>query len=137
MSAWKEREMPEYEEWGSLNASPDAAFGYLSDVGNLPKYVSGMILAQLEQDDHLRVAAEVQGRHEEGQAWFRVDPEGRRIEWGGQSRSGYSGWLEVSGSGPGCSVTIHLETDREEDAEDIRRALAQTMANITSQVEGL
>ena len=44
---------------------------------------------------------------------------------------------QVSGSGPGCSVTIHLVTDNEEDAEDIRRALAQTMANVTSQVEGL
>ncbi len=58
---------------------------------------------------------------------------------GGSARvhpSGYTGWLQVSGSGEDSSVTIHLSTDRDVDAEEIRRSLSEALSNITSQVEG-
>jgi carbon monoxide dehydrogenase subunit G len=126
--------MPEYEESGSVDASPEVVFGYLSDVDNLTDYIPNMVLAR-EEGQRLRVAAEVQGRHEEGAAWFRPDTDLRRIEWGGQDRAGYGGWLEVTAAGQGSAVTIHLSTDRVSDAEEIRGFLSQALVNIRDRVE--
>ncbi len=127
--------MPDYEESGSVNASPEAVFAYLSDIHNLTDYIPGMVLAR-EEGERLRVAAEVQGRHEEGAGWLRVEKDHRRMEWGGQGGAHYGGWLEVTDSAPGSTVTIHLSTDRESDAEEIRGSLSQALANIKDQVEG-
>ncbi len=126
--------MPEYEESGSVDASPDAVFDYLSDVGNLTDYIPHMVLAR-EEGQRLRVAAEVQGRHEEGAAWFRPDADLRRIDWGGQDTAGYRGWLEVTAAGRGSAVRIHLSTDQVSDAKEIQGSLSQALANIRNQVE--
>ena len=128
--------MPDYEETGPVALGAEAVFAYVSDVAHLTEYVPNMIQARSE-DDHLQVAAEVQGRHEEGAATFRADDERGLIEWGGSGPGGYRGWLQVSGSSETSStVTIHLSTDREEDAEEIRRSLSQALENIRKQVEG-
>jgi len=127
--------MPDYEETGSVAAAPDAVFAYVSDVSHLTDYVPNMTLARSE-GDRLQVAAEVQGRHEEGAARFQADQGSRRVEWGGHGPGGYRGWLQVSVSEEESSVTIHLSTDREEDAEEIRRSLSQALGNIRIQVEG-
>ena len=76
--------MPDFERTATVPASPDQAFQFLSNPKNLPSYVSEMVLARPEQGDRLHVAAEVQGRHEEGEAHFRSDPSQRRLEWGGE-----------------------------------------------------
>lgn len=93
-----------------------------------------MVLAAPEAD-RLLVAADVQGRHEQGVARFRVDPSRRRIEWRGEGASRYNGWLQVSSLDEGSSVTIHLSSDREEDAEDIRRSLAEALVNIRHRLQ--
>jgi len=118
-----------------VNASPEAVFAYLSDIDHLTDYIPGMVLAR-EEGERLRVAAEVQGRHEEGAAWLRTDRDLRRIEWGGEGAAGYGGWLKVTESAPGSAVTIHLRTDRESDAEEIRASLARALANIKEQLAG-
>jgi carbon monoxide dehydrogenase subunit G len=128
--------MPEYQESGSVNADPDTVFAYLSDVQHLADYIPHMALARVE-GERLRVAADVQGRHEEGTARFRADPDQRRIDWGGEDAKGYSGWLTVTASEPGSEVTIHLSTDRtanEADEAEIRTTLSQALANIRDQV---
>jgi carbon monoxide dehydrogenase subunit G len=127
--------MPEYEESGSVNASPDTVFAYLSDIDHLTHYIPGMVLAHHE-GELLRVAAEVQGRHEEGEAWLRTDEDLRRITWGGEGSAGYGGWLGVTESAPGSAVTIHLSTDRESDEQEIRATMTQALANIKEQVAG-
>ena len=121
--------MPEYEDSGSVNASPEAVFAYLSDVHHLTEYIPHLALARVE-GEHLRVAAEVQGRHEEGNARFSADPDQRRIDWGGEGTPGYSGWLKVSASEPGSDVTIHLSTHRTSDEAEISATLSQALANI-------
>jgi Polyketide cyclase / dehydrase and lipid transport len=125
--------MPEYEETQTVNAAPDVVFDYVSDVDHLPEYIPHMVLAHAT-GDRLRVAADVQGRHEEGDAWFRADHDHRRIEWGADDSGRYQGWLQVSGSGQGSLVTIHLSTERDEDAQQIRDALSEALHNITSRV---
>jgi carbon monoxide dehydrogenase subunit G len=122
--------MPEYERSGPVNAKPDAVFAFLSDIRHLPEYIPDMVLARAE-GDRLRVAADVEGRHEEGTASFKADSQQRRIDWGAAGTAGYGGWLQVSASDPGSTVTIHLSTDRASDDAQIQASLSQALANIS------
>lgn len=122
--------MPEFERTVTVPASPDNAFQYLGDPRNLTAYVAEMVLARPEGGDRMRVAAEVQGRHEEGEAHFRADASERRLEWGGQDASSYQGWLQVSDANAGSTVTIHLHVAHEHDEAEINRALDETVTNI-------
>jgi hypothetical protein len=81
----------------------------------------------------LRVAAEVQGRHEEGDATFAADRAGRRLEWG-RAGSEYRGWLQVrpNGAAGTSTVTIHLHTKSDTDRASVEGAIDATMANIRS-----
>jgi hypothetical protein len=127
--------MPEYERSFSLQVSPDEAYGYLADPANMPRYVATMITARPGGEGRLRVAAEVSGRHEEGEASLLRDDGARRMEWGSGTNPRYHGWLEVGGSASSASVTIHISTDRTEEADEAERVLDQTVANIRAQLE--
>ena len=122
--------MGDYQRIVSVDAAPDAAFASLSDPSNLPRYVATLVSAEPEQEGRLRVAADVQGRHEEGEARVRIDEAGRRMEWSGEEGRGYRGWLEVTAEGTGSSVTIHIEGARDDERAEIDRALDETSANI-------
>jgi uncharacterized protein YndB with AHSA1/START domain len=122
--------MPEYEQTQTIDATPDAVFDYVSNPDHLTEYIPNMVLAHAT-GDHLRVAADVQGRHEEGDAWFRADQHRRRLEWGTDNPGRYQGWLQVSGSDKTTTATIHLTTERDEDAQQIRDALTQALHNIS------
>jgi len=122
--------MAEYERSATVNATPAATYDYLADPRHMPDYVATMTQAQRSDGGHLHVAAEVEGRHEEGDAMFRSDPVSRRLEWGREGHA-YRGWLTVGGDdGPISTVTIHLETHDESDGAAIERALDETIANI-------
>src|SRR5438132_14303884 len=119
--------MPELERTADLKVEPDVAFGYLSDPKNLTSYVSTMVMSEPEAGGDLRVAADVEGRHEEGEASFRPDPAARKIEWGSKANAAYHGWLEVSEHSGGSSVTVRISTDRTEEGDRIERALDETI----------
>lgn len=128
--------MPEYERSETIESDPAAAYEFLANPRNLPKYVATMVMAEPESRDRLRVAAEVAGRHEEGDARFHGDPARRRVEWGGTA-NGYHGWLEVAAAGDGRSrVTIHLTTSTDEESDEVERGLTQTLANIKGELRG-
>ena len=127
--------MADHERSITVAAAPDAAFRLLADPGNLPRYVATMVEARPEGHDELHVAAEVQGRHEEGEARFQVDEAARRLSWGGRDESGYGGWLQVAGSNGGAAVTVHIHSERSDEEGEITRALDETMANIRRLVE--
>lgn len=122
--------MVDYERNVTVDAAPDAAFRFLADPSNLPRFVATMVLAEPEQEERLRVAAEVWGRREEGAARVQVDASGRRMEWSGEGDRNYGGWLEVSEAGEGSSVTIHITAVSDEEEAEINRALDETAANI-------
>jgi uncharacterized protein YndB with AHSA1/START domain len=122
--------MTDHERTVTVSAAPDDAFGSLTDPSALPRYVATMISAEPGEGDRLRVAADVAGRHEEGEARVRVDGAARRMEWAGEEGSGYRGWLEVVAAGAGSSVTIHIEGARDDERAEIDRALDETAANI-------
>jgi uncharacterized protein YndB with AHSA1/START domain len=122
--------MVDHERTVAVDAAPDEAFRSLTDQSNLPRYVATMISAEPGEGDRLRVAADVQGRHEEGEARFEVDEAERRMQWAGEEGTGYRGWLEVVAAETGSSVTIHIEGARDEDRADTDRALDETAENI-------
>jgi uncharacterized protein YndB with AHSA1/START domain len=127
--------MAEYKRSATVHATPATTYEYLSDPRHLPDYVARMTQARPTAEDHIQVAADVQGRHEEGEAIFRADPSMRRLDWGREGHD-YRGWLTVEeGDDAGSStVTIHLQTHDEADAAEVERALDETMAKIEGAV---
>jgi hypothetical protein len=74
------------------------------------------------------------GKPVEGDAWFRVDADARRIEWGSEGPNEYHGYLDVAPSGAGSSVEVHLHTTRVDDGDpEVEDALRETLAAIGSQ----
>jgi uncharacterized protein YndB with AHSA1/START domain len=130
--------MADYERSVALAAPADRTFECLANPANMPKYVAMMTTASPRGDDTLHVAAEVQGRHEEGDAHFHADPARRRLEWGGEGEGGYRGWLEVTESDGGSTVTVHIhaEHDSGEDDAVINRAFDETLQRMKDLVEG-
>ena len=122
--------MTDFERTATVASTPDDAFRFLSDPGNLPRYVAMMSAAQPEGRDRLHVAADVQGRHEEGDARFRTDASARRVEWGGEGADGYGGWLQVVAAPAGSRITLHLHVQHDQDEAEINRTLDETVANI-------
>lgn len=130
--------MADYVRTIGLAAPADRVFECLADPANMPKYVAMMTTATPQGGDTVRVAAEVEGRHEEGDAKVHADPGRRRLEWGGAGEGGYRGWLEVVEADGGASVTvqIHAERDSAEDESLINRSFDETMERIKELVEG-
>ena len=131
-------QMADYERTVELAAPADQAFECLADPANMPKYVAMMTTAQPRGGETVHVAAEVQGRHEEGDATVHADAARRRLEWGGAGEGGYHGWLEVADSAGGSTVTVHIhaEHDSADDQELINRGFDETMERIKALVEG-
>jgi uncharacterized protein YndB with AHSA1/START domain len=122
--------MRDFERTVIVSAAPDEAYRFLADPGNMPGYIATMVLARPEEGNRLRVAADVEGRHEEGDARFRTNPGERLLEWGAEDDSHYYGWMRVSPDGNGSSVTIHLHVARDEDEAEVNRVMDETGQNI-------
>jgi hypothetical protein len=73
------------------------------------------------------------GREVEGEAWFRVDGEARRVEWGSEGPNDYHGGLAVT-DGPPATVEVHISTENVV-SEGIDGDLDRTLANVKRLVE--
>jgi uncharacterized membrane protein len=127
--------MAEYENSTEVSASADALFDYLSDVGNLPEYFSRIRSATPAEGEAVHTVAETpDGRTVEGEAWFRVDRGAKRLEWGSEGPSDYSGHLDVTAVGDRSRVEVHVSTSRVESPE-VQRGVDETVAAIKRAVE--
>ena len=122
--------MPDYTHTVRVDAAPDEAFAVLSEPANLPRYVATMVEAEAEPGDRLHVAADVEGRHEEGEARLTTDRDARTMEWSGPGHGAYHGRLQVDADGNAALVTIRIHVERDADEAEIERALAETAANV-------
>jgi uncharacterized membrane protein len=125
--------MPTYSRSRTLHAGEDRVFEYLANVENLPEYFDHMTAAKPLGGDKVDVTAEVHGKTEHGEAWFRVDRTARRIQWGSPS-SPYSGVLDLTADQDRTIVDIELHTEHTTD-EEIYQALDDTLDHIQAQVE--
>ena len=130
----KGRAMTTIERSITVTSSPDRTFDYVSDVGNLPRYMDSMTSAELTGPEEVHVTAEVpdQGT-EEGEAWFRTDPATRRVEWGSESGSDYHGWLQVDGD-PGTGGSL-VRLGLQMAHEDVDDSIGRTLETLRSQVD--
>ena len=96
-----------------------------------------MTSAEPAGGEAVRVTAEVDGREQEGEAWFRVDQEAKQVEWGSEGPNDYQGWLDVTDQGGGrSSVAVRVSTVRVEDRPDeINQGLERTLGNVKRLVE--
>lgn len=115
-----------------VDADPERTFAYLSDVGNLPRYMDSMTSAERTAPEEVHVTAVVPGGEtEEGEAWFRADGSSRRVEWGSEGDSDYAGWLQVDPEGGGSLVRLGL-TMVHDDVDD---SVGRTLEALRAQVE--
>lgn len=127
--------MAEYERAQAVDADADALFDYLSEVGNLPKYFSRMVSAAPAGGDAVRVRARLDGGQEvDGEAWFRVDPSSRRIDWGSEGPKDYRGWLEVRDRGDSAEVEVHISTAEVVD-DRVDEGINETLREVRRLVE--
>ena len=130
--------MGDYERSTTVNVPVDDLFEYLSKVENLPTYMDRMTEAHSLAGDEVSVEARVEAgdvgsengeRTVRGEAWFRIDADNRKLEWGSEGPHDYRGELEVSGEGSTSTVTVRLHTEHD-DAEGIESGIEDTLANI-------
>ncbi|MFN8632012.1 MAG: SRPBCC family protein [Chloroflexota bacterium] len=123
--------MPDFERSQQIPIDADTAFEYVSNPRHLPEFVAMMSDARPGGTGALHVTAEVNGRHEEGEARFRADPSSRSLEWGGGNGSDYHGSMRfepIDRRTSSAHLTLHTRDDNER--RDIERALDQTMDNL-------
>ena len=100
--------MAEYESSLPVNASPDAVFDFVSDIGNLPKYLPTTHHAEAQGSNRVRVQGEANGHKYDSDGRFHADATEHRLEWGSDGETAYNGWLEIEGAGDESLVTVHL-----------------------------
>jgi carbon monoxide dehydrogenase subunit G len=130
--------MGDYERSTTVDLPRDELFEFLSKVENLPRYMDRITEAHSLAGDEVSVQARVEPgdvgsdkgeRTVQGEAWFRIDADARRLEWGSEGPNNYSGQLEVSEDGAGSTVTVRLRTEHD-DAPGIESGIEDTLANI-------
>ena len=124
--------MPTIEKTIVISADADGLFAYLSDAGHLPEYFPDITEAHADGDRHVHVEAKIpDGSTQAGEAWFHVDDDARRLEWGSDSDAGYHGWLEVGDRGDGAEVRLGLTMQH----DDVDRSIERTLERIKSIAE--
>lgn len=126
--------MGDYKRSQDVSAAPGRLFGWLSDIGNLPRYFPAMISAEPAGQETVRVTAELDGTTREAEASFRVDAEHRHLEWESEGPSNYHGYLDVTGDAHTSSVTVFLHTERH-DSGAIDRGITETLQAVKRLVE--
>ncbi len=147
----------EYEQSQAVDAPPEEVFAWLSDVGNLPKYLPPVVDSSVEGPSaegtpgH-RIRTTLEHPHEDGETftaegYLAVDETERRMEWGAEAGRDYSGWLTVGNHGDGGSeVVVHLSfgersaepeisNKADEDREPLEEGISATLESIRSQIE--
>lgn len=137
--------MSTYEHSTTVQASPDTVFAFVSDVGNLPRYLPTVHSAKPQSGERVHVEGEAQGHHYDDDGYMRVDQASRRMEWGSDGEDDYTGWLTVAGddSATNSTVTVHLEfgeqtgDDQQISNQDerIEQGLNEALDAIRQQIE--
>lgn len=146
--------MQEYEKTKQIQAPAGAVFAWLSDVGNLPHYLppvkeaalSGPSASGTPGEQKVWMKVEIPDRYEtEGEGYFSVDQDSRRMEWGAEWGRDYSGWLTVEEEESAVSkVTVHLSfgprsVEEEEETggerDPFEEGVEATLESIRRQIE--
>jgi uncharacterized protein YndB with AHSA1/START domain len=114
-------------------ADPDRVFAALRDPATLAGFVPQLTKVDQRGDDRVEVEARYDGRTQRGDAYFRADDAGRKVEWG--TERGYRGWLAVEADDDGSMLTLGLHTTHVEHADhDVAATLDAIRRLVEAQV---
>jgi len=147
----------EYEQSQAIDAPPEEVFAWLSDVGNLPKYLPPVIDSSVEGPSaedvprrRIRTTLEYPGKGVgtfDAEGYLAIDERERRMEWGAEEERDYLGWLTVANRGEGGSeVVVHLsfgersagpdiEERSPEGSDPLAEGISATLESIRRQIE--
>jgi uncharacterized protein YndB with AHSA1/START domain len=114
-------------------ADPDRVFAALRDPATLAGFVPQLTKVAQQGDDRVEVEARYDGRTQRGDAYFRADDAGRKVEWG--TERGYRGWLAIEADDDGSMLTLGLHTTHVERADhDVAATLDAIRRLVEAQV---
>lgn len=123
----------QHEHTEHVAAAPEAVYGLIADLSNLPKFVPQLTGARSGADGRVAVDARYGGHEQHGEVSFAADDSQHRIEW--SAASGYRGWMKVDPDGEGSRLTLFLETKHGVEHEtDITATLDAIRMLVESQV---
>ena len=147
----------EYEQSQAIDAPPGEVFAWLSDVGNLPKYLPPVVDSSVEGPSaegvpgrRIRTTLEYPGKGVgtfDAEGYLAIDERERRMEWGAEEERDYLGWLTVANRGEGGSeVVVHLsfgersavpdiEERSPEGSDPLAEGISATLESIRRQIE--
>lgn len=101
--------MSEYTNSIDVAAPADAVFKFVSDIGNLPKYLPTVHHAHKQPGERVEVDGKANGQAYNSDGWFKVDQAARTMTWGSDGENDYSGKMAVTGDGGHCQVSCSLK----------------------------
>lgn len=140
--------MSRYKASLTVHAPAEKVFEFVSEVGNLPKYLPTTKKAESEGEGRVRVEGSANGHAYNEDGNFHVDAAKHTMKWGSDGERKYSGHLEVVPQGHNSEVTVHLQFDpsdkaKQEMAADagshdaaIQDGLEKALVSIQHAVEG-
>jgi carbon monoxide dehydrogenase subunit G len=110
--------MAEYTDRIAVAAQPAAVFEFVSDIGNLPKYLPTVHGAHTQGVERVEVDGKANGHSYHSDGWFKVDAASQTMSWGSDGENEYSGKMTVTGKGAGSEVECALRFTPKPDIED-------------------
>jgi hypothetical protein len=137
--------MSEFEYSATVQSGAQEVFDFVSDVGNLPRYLPTVTKAMSQGEDRVRVQGQAGGRQYDSDGYYHVDKGRKRMEWGSDGENQYRGWLEVKDGGASATVTAHLSFEPRPDTKeqldrqsgDYHRTIQEGLENALRSIKNL
>jgi uncharacterized protein YndB with AHSA1/START domain len=101
-----------FERTITVQATAADVFAFVRNPDNLPRYLPTEEQATRGGGEKIRIKGNAHGHLYESEGYFRVDENGRRMEWGAIGDRHYSRWLTVMSGDvdpPITEIKLHLE----------------------------
>jgi len=131
--------MSTYSRETKVAVQADAAYAYLSDVENLPKYFPMITAAEEKSGGEVATTAVIEPPGEEkhtvhGTAWFKHDDAANTVTWGSEGPNDYHGEIDVDADGADAS-TVRFTLHTESSHPGIEEQIDATLSTIQQQLE--
>ncbi len=133
----------------TIDAPADQVFAFVSEIGNLPKYLPPITSAEAVPPDKVRLHGEVPNHGKiDGEGYYHVHQEERRMEWGANVGRDYAGSLTVTEQGQNRSalsvelsfgprsVEPQIEQESGPERDPLEEGVGATLESIRRQIEG-
>jgi carbon monoxide dehydrogenase subunit G len=121
----------EHEQTTTIPVPPETLYRTIADIGSLTRFIPPLKSVRRTDPEHVEVDAEYEGREEHGEAWFRTDDAGKRVDWGAEGHP-YHGWMQIEPDGEGSKLTLHLTMAHvtDEHLSDVSEYVRSTFESI-------